>query len=676
MDHSRPRLVLGAVIIIALFSSLLFSTMPARAILDSNFDLLLRLKASMAPRTVPPQQSPVAIIALDDKTLAHDKLSVPELFQHQYYLKIIKSLQAAGAKGVVLMRMLPRSGDTLSSQGEVRQWFDTMSRINKIMPVLSGILWQPHQIVIPSTDYFLSMAPENFGFLNSIRDLDSSVRRQMVTWPNCRAPLGCHSLVWRAATLLEPSLKNPGDEFLIDFDSRANSVPVYSFIEAYQQSEKGRQDYFNAFAGKLVLIGPINYLNRNSSPTIFSQSTGQYDTEVEIAAQAILTLTEGRQYSYMGFLPELILILAFVLAALTPLMFSPRFGPYYFLWWPSFLIPVYLGLSLVAFYNHHYLPPLTGISALALAQIFYLTVRASETKTATKTGLTALSLYINPALADEIVKHPELLTREGDRREMTIFFSDLVGFTSLAEQMTPESLVASLNRYFETMEPIIRAHGGILDKFDGDAIMAFWGSPILPRPDHAIDSCLAALDQREALIKLNKLLASEGQPPFSALMGLNTGPVVVGNIGTESRLNYTVMGDSVNLASRLVSVNKIYQTQIIVSGSTAASANPKIELRQLDRITVPGRSESLAIYEVLGRRGDLSDAQCQGRDLYESALKFYFRRDFQKALALFEATLSYIGDDGPAELMSARCREFMRIPPLDDWHGVSSIAIK
>ncbi len=359
-----------------------------------------------------------------------------------------------------------------------------------------------------------------------------------------------------------------------------------------------------------------------------------------------------------------------------PLMLTRRCGPYPGLWLPLMGLPVYIILSLTAFFHHTYLPLLSGSAALVVAQIFNLAVRMIEERAATRTSLAALSVYLDPKLAQQIVQHPELLTPGGKRHEMTVFFSDLVGFTALAEHISPEDLVDSLNRYFESMEPIISRLGGIVDKYDGDSIMAFWGSPLMPRADHAAAACRAALEQQAALSELNIRLRREGHPPFSALMSLCSGPMVVGNIGAEKRLNYTVMGDAVNLASRLVAVNKIYQTSILVNDQTATASASVVELRALDRITVPGRRESLAIFEVMAPKGGLGDRSRRGRDLYEEALKLYFQREFMKALGLFEETMSYLPADGPAQLMSARCREFLRFPPEEDWSGVSALAVK
>ena len=682
MDRGRPRLVLAAALTFSLFSSLLFSSPFTGGVKDRVYDFLLRARAEfVADRPV--AGHPVTIVAIDDATLNFAPLSVPELFPHHYYTTVIKALHRAGARGVALTRMLPRRGYAFSDPMEVREWFDAVREVTPEMPVISGIIWRQNQMVLPATDYLLSMEAESFGFLNLKRDEDAQVRRLPIRWPNCQGSLGCRSLAWLGAKALEPELEEPGDEIYIDFDPRQDSVPVQSFLDVYRRGAAltggeatAEAAYFERFRDKLVLIGEINFLNQDSYPTPFSEVNGRGGTQVEIAAQAILTLLDNKRFRVFGPMGELVFLLALSMVALTPLMLSQRCGPYPGLWLPSALVPPYLLAMLSAFLSNLYLPVLPGLAVLVLTQIFGLTVRSSEGREATRTSLTALSLYVNPTLAEQIVAHPEFLARSGQRREMTVFFSDLVGFTTLAEHLSPEDLVVSLNRYFETMEPIISSSRGILDKFGGDSIMAFWGAPLVPRADHAAAACQAAVDQQAALARLNTRLRGEGHPPFSALMGLTTGPMVVGNIGAESRLNYTVMGDAVNLASRLVAVNKIYQTNIIVSENAAIGAGTAVEMRPLDRITVPGRRESLMIFEVMGHKGDLSDNYLLGRDRFEAALRLYFKRDFNRALGLFEETLSFIQGDGPSELMSARCREFLRVPPPDDWQGVTTLAVK
>ena len=405
----------------------------------------------------------------------------------------------------------------------------------------------------------------------------------------------------------------------------------------------------------------------------FSKIAGQTADEVVTNSDdgAVSGPSAGRLL--LGWGSALILNFILLAIALRPLLLSPRCGPFPRLWLPLAMMPIVMVLGWVGFVCHFFIPSALLLSSLGLAFIFAQVVRISESRRAASTSRVALGLYLNPRLADQIVKNPKLLVRGGERVEMTVFFSDLVGFTALAEHLNPENLVESLNDYFEIMEPIISRENGILDKFDGDSIMAFWGAPLMPRPDHAAAACMAALAQQAALIRLNSEFMKLGRPPFSALMGVTSGPMVVGNIGAENRINYTVMGDAVNLASRLVAVNKVYQTKIIVGEPTALAASAQVEFRALDYITVVGRTESIKIFEALAPVGSLSEEEKRGRDLYEKALGLYCQRSFPRALGLFDEALTYLQDDGPAELMMRRCRDFMSSPPGDNWNGVTAL---
>ena len=673
----RPGLTFSAAFLISLFSCLLFSSVYASRLMDGVYDLFLRISSRLSTTQSTPENSPVVIIALDDQTIAQPGLAVPELFQHRYYSTIVRSLHQGGARATVLTRVLSRDKDAFAAPEDVKDWFQTILEVKDEMPVLSGVLWLPDRLLTPDPDYITFMGSENFGFLNVIRDSDSKIRRLGIRQPDCRSLLGCRSLAYKAALLYYPDLPKPENVIYIDYDPRPDSVPVFSFLEVYQKALADDIGYFDRnFKGRLVLIGEINAHSKGYLPTPFSRQTKMGDTEVEIISQAVLTLLSGSYLATFSYWKTFVFVVLLTWLSLLPLFFSQNCGPYPKLWLPSALVAPFLIISLAAFAVRLLLPVLPVLASLVMAQLFCLAVRGRELRLATKTSLAALNLYISPVLASQIAHHPELLARVGQRREMTVFFSDLVGFTSMTEQIEPEELVSTLNNYFSGMEPIIRASGGILDKFNGDSIMAFWGSPLMPLPEHASAACLAALEQRLALVRLNAALTADSRAPLTALMAMASGPMVVGNIGAEKRFNYTVMGDPVNLASRLVAVNKIYKTEIMVSDRVFEQASEVAEFRLIDRVTVSGRSESLFIYELMGNKGTLSDNARKGRELYEKGLKLYFEREFTKALTMFEATLRFIHMDGPADLMVRRCRGYILEPPPESWLGISSLDIK
>jgi adenylate cyclase len=279
------------------------------------------------------------------------------------------------------------------------------------------------------------------------------------------------------------------------------------------------------------------------------------------------------------------------------------------------------------------------------------------------------STYVNPQLVDQLVNDPSKLVLGGKREELTVLFSDIAGFTTISEDQAPERLVALLNEYLSEMSAIIFANRGTVDKYVGDAIMAFWGAP-LPEPDHAYLACRSALEMRRALEELNKRWNAAGRPPLRARIGLNTGPMIIGNMGAARKFNYTVIGDSVNLASRLEGVNKEYGTGLIVSEWTYGAVRERISGRRLDRIAVKGRSAPVTIYELLeersGRSGDLSAGVAE----YEAGLELYFGRRFREAAEAFARVLQLRTDDPPARVFLARATEFAANPPPPEWDGV------
>jgi adenylate cyclase len=280
------------------------------------------------------------------------------------------------------------------------------------------------------------------------------------------------------------------------------------------------------------------------------------------------------------------------------------------------------------------------------------------------------STYVNPTVVEELVAHPERLVLGGRREELTVMFSDIEGFTSISQGMEPESLVAILNEYLSVMSTIIFRNDGTLDKYEGDAIMAFWGAP-LPQRDHALRACLSALEMHEELAVLNAAGKAHDRPVIRIRIGINTGEMVVGNMGAAGKFAYTVIGDSVNLASRLEGANKEYRTGIMVSERTYDLVRDQILGRRLDRIAVRGRTEPVTTYELLGRRDTQSNEKLtRFLELYEEGMKRYYGREWAGARSAFEDALTYRPSDFPALLHIERTHAYEATPPPEEWNGV------
>jgi class 3 adenylate cyclase len=283
--------------------------------------------------------------------------------------------------------------------------------------------------------------------------------------------------------------------------------------------------------------------------------------------------------------------------------------------------------------------------------------------------------YIDPRVVEGLIDRPNLTAAEGQRRVMTVLFCDLKGFTSLSEGMTPQGLVKVMNRYLSIMSEPIRSNRGIIDKYIGDGIMAYWGPPFVDEADHARFACLAALEMIERIATLRQeipeLLGVRGTPmeKCDLRIGVATGEAVVGSIGSDVMMSYTVMGDVVNLASRLDGVNKMYGTRNLVCERTIAAARTALEVREVDRIVVAGRTLPEVVFEVLGRRGELTPERLASRDRYQEGLAAYRERRWDDALGAFNASLEAMPGDGPSMALIKRVESLKTIPPSKDWDG-------
>jgi adenylate cyclase len=277
--------------------------------------------------------------------------------------------------------------------------------------------------------------------------------------------------------------------------------------------------------------------------------------------------------------------------------------------------------------------------------------------------------YMSETVINHLLQHPEKLKLGGERRRVTLFFSDLAGFTTLSERLAPETVVALLNEYLSCMTEIILEEEGTVDKFEGDAIMAFWGAP-LDQEDQAIRACRAALRQVAALADLNREFTRRGLPPLTLRIGLHTGEAIVGNLGSSRRFDYTVIGDTVNLASRLEGLSKFYGTAILAGEATVSECGSGVEFRELDLVAVKGREEPVRVFEVLAVKGELAPAQAAVREDFAPGMELYRRGRFEEAAARFAHALEHSPHDGPAQTFLARCRQFQAAPPPPDWDTV------
>jgi adenylate cyclase len=422
------------------------------------------------------------------------------------------------------------------------------------------------------------------------------------------------------------------------------------------------------FRDKLVFIG----VTETGAGDVQSTPFGSEIPGVEVHANVADNLLTGRYIRDTGLLVG-ISLLAMALLALAVALFVLRTARHrvgaaaaalLVLGWPLLSYAAFLTrgwhLQVVA-------PVLAGVLALVLS----LRVRVAAEEERAQRIRQTFEHYVSGPVVEEMIRHPERVKLGGERREMTVLFSDIRGFTSISETLDPEALVRLLNEFFTPMTRLVLENGGTLDKYMGDALMAFFGAP-LAQPDHAARACRAALAMRDELVRLNEGWHRDGKlPPHLTLgigIGLNSGEMSVGNVGSEVVFGYTVIGDNVNLGSRIEGLNKDYGTQILVSEFTARAAGKDFLFCELDSVRVKGKQKPVGIHELLDAApGSLEQA---GRAaLFTRGLAAYRAQDFAGAEALFADLADRLGY-APGKVFRERCHHYQEEPPPADWDGV------
>lgn len=331
---------------------------------------------------------------------------------------------------------------------------------------------------------------------------------------------------------------------------------------------------------------------------------------------------------------------------------------------------------------------LTGIALFAYERIWFSTGMYLMMTTFTYSGAAAFKYfseekqkkeirsafgqYVQPEFVEQLIARPDLLKLGGQKKVLTVMFSDLAGFTTISEQKEPEELVTFLNEYLGAMTDIIFEYSGTVDKYIGDAVMAFWGAPI-DQKDHAVLACRSTLNM---LRKVEEITPQDTDT--HARFGIATGDMVVGNIGSYNRFNYTVLGDNVNLAARLEAANKEFGTRAMIAEQTYQQVKDEFFCRQLDLLVVKGKTKPVRVYELMGDKlsADNSGTMDKVIGTYQQAMKYYYSRDWDKAIQRFNSVMELKPNDGPSQIYIGRCKKFKKKPPEKDWNGVFQLTTK
>ncbi len=707
---------LVAALLIALVAGTVAASPPLDTLRGLSIDLLTGLRWRLVGALHDPASSPTAVVAIDEETYRTPPFEhTPVVTWTRDIARVLNAVIEGGAKvvgfDIVLQTSIEQSRVTFGDEtlGERVRGFDrdylralnVAARAGKL--VLGQVQHREHPIE-PSQGQRVAVGRNaNIRALNAYNDDDDIVRRMPLIFsvgeerlPSMPVELASRALGVKPENGIDGTISLggyrvpalPPNTLTLNFDGGADDIPTFSLADLRACAEKDDKEFFRRhFEGKVVLIGTVlDVEDRKITSKRFATAAegsrgarcalpppsgeGKFVRDsisgVYLHATAVNNLLRRDAVRELERLPgaAIGLVMA-VIGVAAALVFSPAWATLVFL---GAAVALTAG-AVAAFVQALALPFLNAVVAGALAlmaTIGYRFVAADKDKRLLRKSF---ALYLAPAVIEKMMasnKPPDL---GGESRSVTVFFSDVAGFSSFSEKLTPTELVALMNEYLSAMTDIIEEHGGFVDKYIGDAIVAVFGAP-LDDPQHAVHATRAALRCHERLEQLNHTATAFKGFKLGQRIGLNSGEALVGNIGSRRRFNYTVMGDAVNLASRLEGANKYFGSSIMAADATVALTGEAFAWRELDAIRVKGRAQPVKIYEPLAEAGRESDRQKAHAEAYAVGLACWRDRDFAGAMQSFAAVAE---TDPPSALFLERAQKFAYKPPGPDWEPVNTL---
>jgi len=574
----------------------------------------------------------ILIIEIDDESI--NKIGRWP-WEREVHANLLKKIEDAKAIGIDVSFFEPSNNDK-----SLKQQLESMDNVILAAEINEGILYK-------------SIFNTTHGYVNLKTDRDGVTR---TIEPNLRPDLlpfafEIYKQAWNQDAIFQ---KEP---YLINFAAGPGSFHTMDYYDALNNEYD--------FSKKIILIGATapNLHDTYFVPT----SDGIAMAGVEIHANILQNLILN---NFLKKQSTLSIILFVLIAGLIGFFFLSRLKIYYSV--PIILLTILI-YELIAIYIFNKFNLIVDLLFTPLTLIIFtgigLGINYIEERQKSQHLKNAFGKYISKDLLKEIIEHKHKLKLGGQKKEITIFFSDIRSFTTISENLTPEQLVSLLNDYLTEMTQIILKHKGTVDKFIGDAIMAFWNAPVEEK-EHAELACKAAIEQIKTLRELEKKWVKEGYPVVKVGCGIHTGEAIIGNMGSEDRFDYTAMGDTINLGSRLEGITKQYYVAIVISESTYNIIKDKFKCRKLDAVKVKGKKKPVTIYELCIDYDEKFVKQ------YEKALDLYFKKKFKHAITEFKKALKIKKGDVSCNLFIDRCNEYIRSPPPKDWDGAYEMKSK
>jgi class 3 adenylate cyclase len=707
-----------AVLVIAVASGFLSVLPPLSLAHGWSIDALTALRWQLLGPHRDAASAPVAVVAIDEET--YDTLPFrgsPTPIWTTEIGRVLTAVLDGGAKvagfDIVFANSIEQSELPFGDDDQVgtrmrgfdRPFLRALAGAAGDGKIVLGEALRPDGANRPSDGQRIAIRnPQNIRPLNIVSDPDDVVRRVPLTFAGKQKPIPSMALELASRALAaEPAIGKDGSVSLagyrvpgagrltLNFDGGSADVQTYSLADLRACVERNETDFFRRqFADKIVIFGTLldaedrqltskrfaTGIEESAAPrcvlppakagTRYARST---IAGVYIHATAVNNLIARDALIEFDRKPTIAIAVGFaLLAALAAWMLAPAAAA-----------AVYVGLVLLtalgatfAFSKALVIPLSEPFIAGFLALLLMIAWRLVVTDRGQRLLRRSFALYLAPQVIDRMLASDKLPDLGGETRDVTVFFSDLEGFSSISEKMTPAELVAFINEYLSAMTDIIESKGGYVDKYIGDSIVAVFGAPV-DDADHARHATQAALLCRVKLEELNKTSAAFRGLTVAHRMGLNSGEALVGNIGSRRRFNYSVMSDAVNVASRLEGANKFYGTTIIASETTVAKTGPTFTWRELDAIRVKGRETPVKIYELVALAGEETPQQRAAAEAYAQGLVHWRKREFAATVACFARAA---GTDKPSALFLKRASEFAKRPPWPGWEPVNSLESK
>lgn len=532
----------------------------------------------------------------------------------------------------------------------------------------------------------LATRAENCGFFNAFPDKDGTIRwspllikfqdkyysslavsllMQYLDWPDVRLKLDSFGV---AAITIGDTLI-PTDHYgriLINYLGREGVVPHYSAVDVI----RGRIPP-GELKDRIIIVGATAIGIYDLRVTPFSPVSAGINIHATVVDNIL-----RRSFIVQSFWTSLLDVFAIILLGLATGFFVSRLRAVPAFGLTAGLTLIFIAVNFLIFSRFSvWLNLIYPLLSILLSYVGVTVHKFLSEEREKKKVRSAFQYYLTSSVINEMLKDPSKLRLGGEKKELTVLFSDIRGFTSVSEVLTPEELVHLLNEYLTAMTDLVFKHDGLLDKYMGDAIMAVYGAP-LDQPDHPVRACETALEMISVLDVLRVKWRQEGRPDLDIGIGLSSGAMVVGNMGSQMRFDYTVMGDRVNLGSRLEGLNKVYGTRIIVSEYTRDLVRDQFALRELDSVRVKGKAIPVRIYELCGTIAGTKQETPEVIRLFEEGLARYRDCDWDEASRLFREVLVARPDDGPARLYLARVEQLKNDPPPPGWDGVFTMESK